>query len=57
MWEYLCTDYLYLCTDCLCHIFPQVYWKISPWYLVELEMEGLEMAPGVKEDLLSAQWL
>lgn len=23
MWEYLCTDYLYLCTDCLCHIFPQ----------------------------------
>ena len=37
--------------------FLRVYWQISPWYLVGLEMKGVELAPGVKEDLLSAQWL
>lgn len=33
----------------------RVCWQLSPWFCVGLEMEGLELAPGVRQVFLSAQ--
>lgn len=36
--------------------YSRVFWQLSPWYEVELEMEGLEPEPSVRQ-ASSAQWL
>ena len=36
--------------------FLRVCWQLSPWWGVGLEMEGLKLEPGVRQDFPSAQW-
>lgn len=35
--------------------FLSMCWQLSPWWKVGLQMEGLELEPGVRCDFLSAR--